>query len=174
MGRRAFRFCVSKITKFLSVQTNNKNNNNNSQQQHLQPSMLSPSFLCSCNNQCLHFLLSQLTYGDLNPASAGSIVRREDKARGEDLGAGCTGIGLVAEGNGPVFVLGNISSNHRREEEAVVVGSIERGDLTVDLGLGTQGEDGGRSSENGSGTHYCEYVNVCVMRLRCVERSFVS
>lgn len=48
---------------------------------------------------------------DLDPAVARGKMGRLDKAIGEDLGAGGLGVGLVAEGNGLVFVGSNIAAD---------------------------------------------------------------
>lgn len=48
---------------------------------------------------------------DLDPAIARGKVGRLDKAVGENLGAGSLGVGLVAEGNGLVFVGSNIATD---------------------------------------------------------------
>lgn len=48
---------------------------------------------------------------DLDPAVTGGKVGRLDKAVGEGLRAGGLGVGLVAEGNGLIFVGGNITTD---------------------------------------------------------------
>jgi len=80
-------------------------------------------------------------------------VGREDKSRGEDLGTRGLRVGLVAECNSLVLVGGNVSSDHRRKEETVVVGRVDRGDLAVDLSLGSQCQDSGGGDKEGGSTH---------------------
>lgn len=75
-------------------------------------------------------------------------MRGFDETLGEQAGTGGFGHGLCTECDGSVFVVGNVTALHWREEETKVFGGLDLSDLA---NVALAGLDGGQEGESGEG-----------------------